>query len=302
MDEARLRAWKALDLGPLWVRRPAHGAEAGEGVAQTAVQAEAGAPAGEPPAEAFPRPPSFRNARTSQTPQASQTGRPPAAGAAASLVHAQQSPPGARPGDGATLPPSAGAPGIVGLDWSGLRTAVEECRACGLCETRTRTVFGAGPQDARWLVVGEAPGAEEDASGEPFVGQAGRLLDAMLASVGLDRGRNVFIANVLKCRPPGNRNPSPEELARCLPFLRRQIELLQPDLVLLLGRVAAHALLETDAAVGSLRGRVHALRAGAREIPAVVTWHPSYLLRRPEDKALAWSDLCLARAAFASEG
>ena len=300
MDEARLRAWKALDLGPLWVPRRAFGGKDGESGARTAVQAEAGARgAGALPAEASPTSAELGGLPASP---ASVAARPPPTGAAGSPAAARQPPSDARRPDGATLPPSAGTPGGAGLDWAGLRAAVEQCQACGLCETRTRTVFGAGPQDARWLVVGEAPGAEEDASGEPFVGQAGRLLDAMLASVGLDRGRNVFIANVVKCRPPGNRNPSPEEAASCLPFLRRQIELLRPDLVLLLGRVAAHALLETDAAVGSLRGRVHALRVGANEFPAVVTWHPSYLLRRPEDKALAWADLCLARAAVASEG
>ncbi|HWS74738.1 MAG TPA: uracil-DNA glycosylase, partial [Quisquiliibacterium sp.] len=198
----------------------------------------------------------------------------------------------------AAVAPQGLAPDAAAMGWSELRSAVEACEACGLCRTRNRTVFGAGPQEARWLVVGEAPGADEDASGEPFVGQAGRLLDAMLAAIDLDRARNVFIANVVKCRPPGNRNPLPDEAASCLPYLRRQIELLSPDLVLLLGRVAAHSLLETDAGVGSLRGRVHRLRVGAREIPAVVTWHPSYLLRRPEDKALAWADLCLARESF----
>ena len=290
MDESKLRAWKALELGPLWVPRDLPDAVAGadQGPGERADEG-AGQGAGEGAGEGV--------------------GQAVGQGAAAVAPHAAAAPAGERPSPQSPRSPEAIPPGTpargaqgAGLDWAGLRAAVAECRACGLCETRTRTVFGAGPQDARWLVVGEAPGAEEDASGEPFVGQAGRLLDAMLASIGLDRGRNVFIANVVKCRPPGNRNPSPEEAASCLPFLRRQIELLQPDIVLLLGRVAAHALLETDAAVGSLRGRVHPLRAGGREVPAVVTWHPSYLLRRPEDKALAWADLCLARAAFEPRG
>lgn len=290
MDEARLRAWKALELGPLWLSRRGPGVEDGEGADRAGSQAPGLAQAGSE-APAGPR------AGSEATDYAQARGEAPDAPVPAGPPVEAPAAPAVPPGSPAPVSAESG-----GLDWAALQAAVEECRACALCETRTRTVFGTGPRDARWLVVGEAPGAEEDASGEPFVGQAGRLLDSMLASVGLDRGRNVFIANVLKCRPPGNRNPSPEEAARCLPFLRRQIELLQPDLVLLLGRVAAHALLETDAGVGSLRGRVHALRAGAREIPAVVTWHPSYLLRRPEDKALAWADLCLARAAFAKEG
>lgn len=203
--------------------------------------------------------------------------------------------------DGAELVPgeraAAMAEGVAGLDLDGLRQRVAECRDCGLCESRTRTVFGVGDPNAHWMVVGEAPGAEEDRVGEPFVGQAGRLLDAMLAAVGLGRDRGVFIANVLKCRPPGNRNPSPEEVASCAPFLRRQVELLRPRLILVVGRFAAQTLLGTDASIASLRGRVHRYRAGALDVPVVVTYHPAYLLRdRHEDKARCWQDLCLARA------
>jgi DNA polymerase len=148
------------------------------------------------------------------------------------------------------------------------------------------------------MIVGEAPGAEEDARGEPFVGQAGRLLDNMLAAIGrsrqADASQPVFIANVLKCRPPGNRNPQPEEVAACEPFLRRQIELVGPELVLVMGRFAAQSVLHTEAPISALRGRIHRLRSGERSVPAVVTYHPAYLLRNLADKAKAWADLCLA--------
>jgi DNA polymerase len=193
----------------------------------------------------------------------------------------------------------ASEPEVASMDWEALETAVVGCRRCGLCASRQRTVFGTGPARSRWMIVGEAPGAEEDARGEPFVGQAGRLLDAMLASLGLSRQRNVYITNVLKCRPPGNRNPEPDEVERCVPFLRRQVELLQPAGILLMGRFAAQALLGTDASIASLRGRVHTCRIGDQAVPAVVTYHPAYLLRNLPDKAKAWADLCLARERFA---
>jgi len=190
------------------------------------------------------------------------------------------------------------------LDWNGLEQAVAACTACTLCRTRQQTVFGVGPRAADWLFVGEAPGAEEDARGEPFVGQAGRLLDNMLAAIGLARdpaasdGREaVYIANVIKCRPPGNRNPLPAEVAQCKPFLLRQIELLQPRIIVVMGRFAAQALLATEASVGSLRGRIHEFARGALRVPLIVTYHPAYLLRTPADKAKAWDDLCLARTA-----
>lgn len=193
------------------------------------------------------------------------------------------------------------------LDWDGLEAAVAACTACSLCETRTQTVFGVGQRSAHWLFVGEAPGAEEDARGEPFVGQAGRLLDNMLAAAGLGRDRDgaegVFIANVLKCRPPGNRNPEPAEVARCAPFLERQIALLRPRIIVVMGRFAAQALLATDATIASLRGRVHELRIGAEDaalrVPVVVTYHPAYLLRNLADKAKSWDDLLLARDTYA---
>lgn len=186
---------------------------------------------------------------------------------------------------------------LAALDLDGLRRRVAQCRDCGLCETRTQAVFGVGDPQAHWMVIGEAPGAEEDRLGEPFVGQAGRLLDAMLAAVGLGRDRGVFIANVLKCRPPANRNPQPDEVERCAPYLRRQVELLRPRLILVVGRFAAQAVLGSDASIASLRGRVHRYRVADLEVPVVVTYHPAYLLRdRHEDKARCWEDLCLARS------
>ena len=180
--------------------------------------------------------------------------------------------------------------------WDTLTDAVARCTACDLSATRTQGVLGTGDRNADWLIIGEAPGAEEDAQGEPFVGQAGKLLDAMLASIGLARGDNVYLTNVLKSRPPDNRDPRPDEVAACMPYLLAQIELIQPKLILALGRCAAHSLLDTDASVEHLRGQVHAFR----NVPLVVTYHPGYLLRKPTDKARAWEDLCLARRTFAS--
>ncbi len=177
------------------------------------------------------------------------------------------------------------------LDWPELEVEVAACRRCDLCESRTRTVFGVGDHAADWMIVGEAPGAEEDRQGEPFVGAAGQLLDQMLRAVGLDRGQ-VFIANTLKCRPPGNRDPHADELAACRPFLARQIELVQPRLLLVVGRIAAQALLASDLPIGRLRGRVHDLPGLG--IPVVATYHPAYLLRSPEQKRRAWQDLVLA--------
>ncbi|MCC7548211.1 MAG: uracil-DNA glycosylase [Burkholderiales bacterium] len=177
------------------------------------------------------------------------------------------------------------------MDWRQLEAAVQACTACALHARRRQSVFGVGDEQADWLLIGEGPGAEEDERGEPFVGQAGRLLDNMLASIGLRRGQDVYIANVVKCRPPGNRVPEPGEAAQCAPYLERQIGLLRPRLVVALGRTAASNLLRTDASIASLRGRVHDLRG----TPLLVTYHPAYLLRNLSDKAKAWEDLCMAR-------
>ncbi len=180
--------------------------------------------------------------------------------------------------------------------WIELKQAVSGCVQCALHKTRTQTVFGVGDENADWMLIGEAPGAEEDRLGDPFVGQAGRLLDSMLAAIGLSRTRNVYIANVLKCRPPGNRNPEPGEVARCSPHLLRQIELVKPKLILAMGRFAAQTLLETDASIASLRGRLHR-DAG---VPLIVTYHPAYLLRTLPDKAKAWADLVFAKKTMES--
>jgi DNA polymerase len=178
------------------------------------------------------------------------------------------------------------------LDWSSLRQAVASCVRCPLHAGRTQTVFGVGSQTADWMIIGEAPGAEEDRRGEPFVGRAGKLLDEMLRAVGLTRD-NVFIANILKCRPPNNRDPAVAEAEACRSHLDRQIELVNPRLILAVGRIAAQQLLHSDEPVGRLRGRVHTLNKP--EIPVVVTYHPAYLLRTPTQKREAWKDLCLAR-------
>ncbi len=180
--------------------------------------------------------------------------------------------------------------------WETLADAVANCTACKLHASRTQGVLGVGDQQADWLIVGEAPGEEEDAQGEPFVGQAGKLLDAMLISIGLTRGENVYITNVLKSRPPGNRNPEPDEVSACRPYLLAQIELIQPKIILALGRFAAQSLLDTSESIGHLRGRVHSFQ----RVPLIVTYHPAYLLRKLSDKARAWEDLCLARQTLAS--
>jgi uracil-DNA glycosylase family 4 len=191
-----------------------------------------------------------------------------------------------------------GLPGVELMQWDALAQTVAACRACKLCDGRRNTVFGVGDRQADWLVVGEAPGENEDLQGEPFVGQAGKLLDNMLAAMGLSRTERVYIANVLKCRPPGNRNPEPEEIAQCEPFLRRQVELLQPKIILAMGRFAVQTLLQTNEPIGRLRGRVHRYQ----DVPVVVTYHPAYLLRNLPDKAKAWADLCLAQSVMREAG
>lgn len=207
--------------------------------------------------------------------------------------------------------------GVEQMDWPALQAAVAGCRACDLCRSRTQTVFGVGSQRADWMVVGEAPGENEDRQGEPFVGQAGKLLDQMLAAIGLSRQaldasesgsagegaapasglidpkapkRGVYIANVLKCRPPRNRNPEPQEIAQCEPYLRRQVALVRPRIILAMGRFAVQSLLQTSEPIGRLRGKVHHYQG----VPVIVTYHPAYLLRALPEKAKAWQDLCLA--------
>jgi uracil-DNA glycosylase len=215
------------------------------------------------------------------------------------------------------------ASAVGDLSWPQLKQAVRDCAVCKLRAGCTQTVFGVGDEKADWLFVGEGPGADEDAQGEPFVGQAGKLLDNMLLAIKLKRGKNVYIANIVKCRPPGNRNPEADEIAACMPYLRRQIELIQPKMIVALGKVASNALLGRDATLASLRGKLHdypvATATGSDEIregesshqssiphqttsshrvrttiPLLVTYHPAYLLRTPAEKAKAWQDLCMA--------
>jgi len=181
---------------------------------------------------------------------------------------------------------------IMQMEWEALRECVTNCQSCTLSKTRTQTVFGVGDPSADWLLVGEAPGVEEDKRGEPFVGQAGKLLDNMLAAIQIKRGENVYIANVLKCRPPENRDPHGDEVTQCDPFLKRQVELIQPKLIVAMGRFAAQSILNTEASISSLRGKLHDYNG----VPVIVTYHPAYLLRNLPDKSKAWEDLCFARA------
>ena len=180
---------------------------------------------------------------------------------------------------------------IARMDWPALKTAVATCDACMLCRERKQAVLGVGDVDADWLFVGEGPGAEEDERGEPFVGQAGKLLDAMLAAIDLRRGDDVYIANAVKCRPPGNRTPEAEETAACWPYLERQIELIRPKLIVALGKPAAQTLLQAEVKVGASRGKLFDFKG----VPLIVTYHPAYLLRNLTDKARSWEDLCFMR-------
>ncbi len=187
---------------------------------------------------------------------------------------------------------------IAAMNWDELRASVAACRACALCQERKQAVLGVGDVTADWLLVGEGPGAEEDERGEPFVGQAGKLLDAMLAAIDLRRGQDVYIANAVKCRPPNNRQPQAEEIAACRPYLERQIALIQPRLMLALGRPAAQSLLQSEVKIAAVRGKLLEYRpaaATAAPVPVIVTYHPAYLLRTLTDKAKAWEDLCFAR-------
>ncbi len=236
----------------------------------------------------------------------------PAPVKATAVMATEHAPVAARPAAQAPAPPTTAAPKaapapsspaqarpaspVATLDWPELRDAVAACQACGLCQGRTHTVFGVGDEQADWMIVGEAPGENEDLQGEPFVGAAGQLLDNMLKAVGRSRtgqgAEGAFIANVLKCRPPANRNPQPDEVARCEPYLARQVALVKPKVIVAMGRFAVQALLKSNEPIGRLRGQVHHYEG----VPVIVTYHPAYLLRTPTDKGKAWADLCLAMA------
>jgi DNA polymerase len=197
-----------------------------------------------------------------------------------------------------TLTPSPSERLPADLDWDALEQRVSACTLCDeLVANRTQTVFGVGNRNADWLIIGEAPGADEERQGEPFVGRAGQLLNAMLYALGLSR-EQVYIANILKCRPPNNRDPKPEEAAACASYLQRQIALVKPKVILAVGRIAAQSLLQSEAPIGKLRGQVHQHMSG---VPLVVTYHPAYLLRSPLEKRKAWADLCMARQVLLQE-
>lgn len=218
-------------------------------------------------------------------------GAPPAIVSQSGSARASPAPQKRSPADAApALPLDPRAAEIMGMDWPRLKASVAGCTACPLHQGRNKTVFGVGDEHAEWLFIGEGPGADEDAKGEPFVGQAGKLLDNMLAAIGLKRGKDVYIGNMVKCRPPGNRNPAPLEVAECEPYLHRQIALIRPRLIVALGKVAAVNLLKREASVASLRGKVLEYQG----TPLVVTYHPAYLLRSLPEKAKAWEDLCFA--------
>jgi DNA polymerase len=234
--------------------------------------------------------------------EASNTGRPPAAAPTTAPARPIRPEPAAPVSLAAAATAGMEAilrhrpEGIDQMDWTALRQAVAGCTACGLCDSRKQTVFGVGHEQARVMIIGEAPGEQEDRQGEPFVGRAGQLLDRMLDPVGLTRAEaeatsQVFIANVLKCRPPGNRNPLPAEVAQCEPYLMRQIALVKPRVIIAMGRFAAQSLLKTSEPIGRLRGHLHEVQG----TPVVVTYHPAYLLRNPVDKGLVWDDLCRVR-------
>ena len=308
MDERRRRAWAALGIGPAWVLCDPAGADRGPGPAPPPVadaapprRGDAG-PTG--PDDAGPTwrddveavdlddPGPFDEARSASDVR-------PAATGVGEAIPAPSEPVADPVGVArSTAPPVRRDPVIARLDWPALEAAVSGCAACGLCRTRRSTVFGVGPRPARWMLVGEAPGEQEDLRGEPFVGPAGRLLDQMLEAVGVDRPTEAFIANVLKCRPPGNRNPLPNEVANCREFLDRQLALIKPEFICCLGTIAAHTLLETDTPIGRMRGKFFDYEG----IQVMCTYHPAYLLRNPHDKAKAWEDLCFARRLMGEGG
>lgn len=315
MDARRLAYLRALGID-VWRRRaPAGGLAAvpdAQGAAVPAVALARG-PASEPAAGVSREPtavsPVEPPRESATAPSGASAGAPDLRATASVATPSRPAVPDERPA-GSTAPASAGpvaahagpsdhppagrlpdpAHPAARLDWAGLEEAVRRCTACPLHATRTNPVFGVGNRQADWMIIGEAPGGDEDRQGEPFVGRAGQLLTSMLRAIGLAR-EQVFIANILKSRPPHNRDPRPEEVQACLPYLFRQIELVNPRIILCVGRIAAQTLLETNLPIGKLRGRLHRLATGR---PMIVTYHPAYLLRSPIEKRKAWQDLLLA--------
>ena len=293
MTMTREQLLREMGLAPIWVRRDG-GSLASEELAAL------GAP---PPLHSAPQEAASSSATDMRLPSATRS----AAHSELNLASNQESNSASKSVQ--VAPPvscdEADAPAraavIAELDWPTLNATILGCRDCALCERREQAVPGVGDLAADWLFIGEGPGAEEDERGEPFVGQAGRLLDAMLTSIDLRRGEGVYIANAVKCRPPNNRTPEADELAACRPYLARQIALIRPRLIVLLGRVAVQSLLGEDASLASLRGKALRYRENGLDIPVLVTYHPAYLLRNLPDKAKAWEDLCRARELMRAE-
>ena len=301
LDTARSRIWEAMQIGPQWLLRDTEDPLLDEMTKKRL----APAPVGETPAEA---PASVRTAAPAPASRVAPsrvpvTHRAPRAGAATRPVEGTS----ARAAD-TVIPivtmPEATAAAAKTADWETLRGLADACRACPMGATRQHMVFAEEGREARFVIVGEAPGGEEDFQGIPFVGKSGQLLTAMLNVLGIERRKDVTILNVLKCRPPGNRNPKPDEVAACSVFLRRQLEILQPDVLFLMGRFAVTSLLNLppESSIGRTRGTIYEVRVGAKMVPAVTTYHPSYLLRRPEEKAKAWEDLVLLKQTLARAG
>lgn len=301
LDTARSRIWEAMQIGPQWLLRDTEDPLLDEMTKKRL----APAPVGETPAEA---PASVRTAAPAPASRvapsrAPVTHRAPRAGAATHPVEGTS----ARAAD-TVIPivtmPEATAAAAKTANWETLRGLADACRACPMGATRQHMVFAEEGREARFVIVGEAPGGEEDFQGIPFVGKSGQLLTAMLNVLGVERRKDVTILNVLKCRPPGNRNPKPDEVAACSVFLRRQLEILQPDVLFLMGRFAVTSLLNLppESSIGRTRGTIYEVRVGAKMVPAVTTYHPSYLLRRPEEKAKAWEDLVLLKQTLARAG
>lgn len=288
-DVAQRRAYLQAMGIQAWVRRDGDSSRAAGKTAQDAVLLATDGETPKSDDEVMVRAvkPQAPAARETATPEACADGRPESVEPPAQDMRAEQ--PLVAPREEVPVATPSGTD-ISGLDWDALQAAVARCTACGLHATRTQTVFGTGNRSADWMIVGEAPGADEDRQGEPFVGRAGQLLSNMLRAIGLPR-EQVYIANVIKCRPPNNRNPHVDEVSQCLGYLQRQIARVKPRLILVVGRVAAHGLLKVDTPLGRLRGQVYRFC----DTPVVVTYHPAYLLRTPRDKAKSWDDLRFAR-------
>lgn len=301
LDTARSRIWEAMQIGPQWLLRDTEDPLLDEMTKKRLAPAPARETVVRPnaPLSGTPAAPASRVV----PPRTPVTHRAPRAGAATHPAAGTS----ARPADN-VIPivtmPEATMEAAKSADWETLRGLADACRACPMGSTRQHMVFAEEGREARFVIVGEAPGGEEDFQGIPFVGKSGQLLTAMLNVLGIERRKDVTILNVLKCRPPGNRNPKPDEVAACSVFLRRQLEILQPDVLFLMGRFAVTSLLNLppESSIGRTRGTIYEVRVGAKMVPAVTTYHPSYLLRRPEEKAKSWEDLVLLKQTLARAG